>query len=174
MLERVDRVVRNVENVLCTLLVVAMVGVIALQIVFRYFLSRPLSWSGELAVFMLIALTFLGMAVAQRDGAHVAMRALPAIETSAFGRYGSLAAMVALFGLIGWGGSRLILLNGAQHSPALDLPFWAVLAVLPLSALLGLYHVLVRLGGASPSTGLRTGSASEVEAPPEASSTERC
>ena len=162
MLERVDRIVRNFENVLCTVLIVAMVGVIALQIVFRYFLSRPLSWSGELAVFMLIALTFLGMAVAQRDGAHVAMRALPAIETSALGRYGGLAAMVALFGLIGWGGSRLVLLNGQQHSPALDLPFWAVLAVLPVSALLGIYHCLREIGAPRPCH------AELVEAQPEA------
>lgn len=48
------------EQLLSVLLMSVMLGSIALGVIFRYVFSSPLTWSDELAVYMLIWLTFLG------------------------------------------------------------------------------------------------------------------
>jgi TRAP-type C4-dicarboxylate transport system permease small subunit len=48
------------EKVLAVILMTTMLGSIALGVVFRYIVSSPLTWTDELAVYMLIWLTFLG------------------------------------------------------------------------------------------------------------------
>ncbi|NIS63070.1 MAG: TRAP transporter small permease subunit [Proteobacteria bacterium] len=45
--------------------------IIGLQIFTRTFLNRPLSWPEELSQFLLIALTFLGTGIIEREDAHI-------------------------------------------------------------------------------------------------------
>lgn len=45
--------------------------IIGLQIFTRTFFNRPLSWPEELSQFLLIALTFLGTGIAEREDAHI-------------------------------------------------------------------------------------------------------
>jgi TRAP-type C4-dicarboxylate transport system permease small subunit len=73
----IDRGVARFENVLGIVLVITVVTVVILQIIFRFFLHQPLSWSGETATYLLLWITFLGMAIAQRERAHPAMQVLP-------------------------------------------------------------------------------------------------
>jgi TRAP-type C4-dicarboxylate transport system permease small subunit len=140
MMRKLDRLVALFENTLAFVLVVGVLIIVALQIVFRFFLHSPLSWSEEAATYILVWAAFLGLAIAQRDGSHIAMQIFPKINESPLGRWSAWTGMVVLFGLLGIGGLRLAIENGGEQSPAMSLPFWVVYMSLPLGALLGLYH----------------------------------
>jgi TRAP-type C4-dicarboxylate transport system permease small subunit len=140
MMRKLDHLVALFENTLAFVLVVGVLIIVALQIVFRFFLHSPLSWSEELASYILVWTAFLGLAIAQRDGSHIAMQIFPKVNESPVGRWTAWAGMVVLFCLLGIGGLRLAIQNGEEQSPAMSLPFWVVYMSLPLSGLLGLYH----------------------------------
>lgn len=121
----------------------AMVGVVAAQVFFRYILNQSLFWSEELARYILVWLTFLGATVAYRRGVH------PRIDL--FGsRLGPLAARtlriaahllaMAFFGLLVVNGARFAHFVRLQITPALQLPMWIVLVVLPVSGMLLILH----------------------------------
>ncbi len=61
------------EAAVCTILV-ALVAVTFSQVVFRYVLEASLSWSEELARFLLMWLAALSTAYAMKTGAHFALR----------------------------------------------------------------------------------------------------
>src|SRR5436853_5174734 len=70
-LDRVDGGIRLLENAVGLTLVVLIVVDVTLQVIFRYVFENSLSWSSELATFMFAWLTLIGLAIAQRDHAHI-------------------------------------------------------------------------------------------------------
>ena len=121
----------------------AMVVVVAAQVFFRYGLNQSLFWSEELARYILVWLTFLGASVAYRRNVH------PRIDLFS-SRLGAPAARVmriaahlvatAFFGLLVVYGAQFAHFVRLQISPALQLPKWTVMLVLPLSGLLLMLH----------------------------------
>lgn len=146
---RIDRQVARFENGLGILLVITVTVVVLLQITFRFFLNSPLSWSGELATYILVWLTFLGLAIAQRDKAHVALHILPDLNGVAEQAVNWLRwiAGVVLFAVMGGGGLALAFMHNVESSPAMGLPIWAVYLGLPLGGVLGLWHLMLDLPG---------------------------
>jgi TRAP-type C4-dicarboxylate transport system permease small subunit len=140
MMRKLDLLVALFENTLAFILVVGVLVIVAMQIVFRFFLHSPLSWSEELATYILVWTAFLGLAIAQRDNSHISVQIFPKINAAPLGRWSAWTGMVVLFCLIGVGGLLLSIQNGEEQSPAMGLPFWVVYMVLPLSSILGLYH----------------------------------
>lgn len=64
-----------VEAAVCGLLI-ALTAVVVSQVVARYVFETPLSWSEELARFLLLWLSMLSAAYAFKTGAHFALRIL--------------------------------------------------------------------------------------------------
>ena len=60
----------GVERVLI-LLSMLIASVVFLQVVFRYVLQQPLYWSEELPRYLLIWMSFLAAALAQKNEAHI-------------------------------------------------------------------------------------------------------
>lgn len=58
-------------------LVAAIAAVICAGVYYRYVLSDALSWSEEIAKFLMVWMTFTGAPIALREGAHVAIELLP-------------------------------------------------------------------------------------------------
>ncbi len=56
------------EKVLSVILMSVMLGSIALGVLFRYCFGNPLTWTDELAVYMLIWLTFVGGSMSVKSG----------------------------------------------------------------------------------------------------------
>jgi TRAP-type C4-dicarboxylate transport system permease small subunit len=141
-IEIVDRAVRA----LLALLLAVMVASVTWQIVSRYVLTSPSSWTEELARFMLIWIGLVGGAYAYRRGMHLGLELLA--ERLA-GRARTLhaalvhvaVAIFAAFVLVG-GGANLVALTYslAQYSPALGLPMAVVYCALPLSGILLLLY----------------------------------
>ena len=121
----------------------AMILVVAAQVFFRYVLNQSLFWSEELARYILVWLTFLGASVAYRRNAH------PRIDlfSSRLGgpparamRIGAHLVAAAFFGLLVVYGAQFAYFVRLQISPALQLPKWIVMLVLPLSGVLLMLH----------------------------------
>jgi TRAP-type C4-dicarboxylate transport system permease small subunit len=136
-----------VEKSLCGLGLL-MVVVVASQVFFRYALNHSLFWSEELARYILVWLTFLGATVAYRRGAH------PRIDLLPFGRHPRWDSAIRIGAhLVGMAFFVLLVIYGAQFayfvrlqiSPALQLPKWIVMLVLPASGLLMLVHALAAI-----------------------------
>lgn len=149
-LDIVDKGVRALLALLLALLVAA----VTWQIVSRYALARPSSWTEELARYLLIWISLIGGAYVYRRGMHLGSELLVERLT---GRARAIHAAlvhvtVAIFAvlvLLG-GGARLVALTHelAQYSAALGLPMAVVYAALPLSGVLLLLYALAGLGDA--------------------------
>jgi TRAP-type C4-dicarboxylate transport system permease small subunit len=75
---RVYRAVVNVERYLTTGILVATFVAIMLQVVTRYAFSSPLSWTEELARFLMVWLTFLGAGYVMSRRLHISVDLLVA------------------------------------------------------------------------------------------------
>ena len=145
--EWVDRQIARFENALAIAFLTVVTCLVMLQIIFRFVLNRPLSWSGEAATYILVWLTFIGMAIAQRERAHVSMDILPKVtgladRLVAWLRWG---AMAGLFVVLGLGGLQLAIIHSVEHSPALEIPTWVVFSALPVGGLLGVWHLFLAM-----------------------------
>lgn len=148
LLERLSRRTNAVVEQALFGLGALMVGVVAAQVFFRYVLNHSLFWSEELARYILVWLTFLGASVAYRRGAHpridlLASRSNPRRERTL--RIGAHLVAMAFFLLLVIYGAQFAYFVRLQISPALQLPKWIVMLVLPVSGLLMLLHALAAI-----------------------------
>lgn len=126
----------------------SMTLVVALQVLFRYGLNRSLFWSGELARFLLVWLTFLGASSAYRRGMHPGVDVLTARLPGKLRR--GLSVFVHLLSLAFFGamvvyGAAFAFFVRLQISPALGLSKWWVMSVIPVSGAVCLIHGLALL-----------------------------
>ena len=143
-LDRVDGGIRLVENVVGLTLLGLIVVDVTLQVVFRYVFENSLSWSSELATYMFAWLTLIGLAIAQRDHAHIEVKFFPNASgalASAL-RWIGWATSLVFFVVLAIGGYVFFAGDTIQSGPATGLPLWAVYSCLPTGAVLGLYHAL--------------------------------
>ena len=120
-----------------------MVVVVAAQVFCRYVLNHSLFWSEELARYLLVWLTFLGATVAYHRRVHPSIDILQARVAPAGARAMTVAGyLVALFffGVLTVYGLQFAYFVRAQISPALQIPKWTILVVLPLSGLILCLH----------------------------------
>ncbi len=61
----------SLSGMVSALALLAMIGVICYEVFARYLLNSPTSWVAEVAAYLLVAIAFLGLAAAQRAGAHI-------------------------------------------------------------------------------------------------------
>jgi tripartite ATP-independent transporter DctM subunit len=69
-----EQVAAAIVAALSAVILAGGVVVVVLDVIFRYFLSNPLQWSDEVAIAVLIAITFLGGALALYRSEHLGMR----------------------------------------------------------------------------------------------------
>ena len=140
----IDVGVRQVENVLAICLLAAIIVDVLLQVLFRYVLSNPLSWSSEVATYLFAWLTLIGIAIAQRDHAHIEVR-LFAHLSDAIGiatAWVSWTTSFLFFAVLAVAGYLFASGEMIQTGPASGIYLWVVYACLPTGAALGLYHTL--------------------------------
>lgn len=135
-------------STLASLMAVAVLAVVW-QVVSRYWLGSPSSFTEELVRFLLIWIGILGGAYAAGQHQHMAVDFLPGgwspRRRASFGL--AVQVLVGIFAVVvlGYGGTRLSLLQFelGQRSAALGWPLGAVYAALPLGGLaLALYSIL--------------------------------
>jgi TRAP-type C4-dicarboxylate transport system permease small subunit len=145
-----DRALRQVLMLLMT----AMVLAVTWQVVSRYLLASPSSWTEEVARYLLIWIGMLGAAHAFRKRMHIGLDLLPRKLTGAAARrlHWFTIGVIILFALtvLVFGGGNLVLLTWElrQTSAALGLPISFVYSVIPLTGCIIVLYSLAALNDA--------------------------
>lgn len=127
---------------------IAMSLIVVLQVFFRYILNHSLFWSEELARYLLIWLTFFGASTAYYRGLHPGVDLLYSRVSDRWRWAARLmvhTASIALFGVMMVKGAEFAWFVRLQISPALSLPKWTVMAVIPLSGAVFMLHAVTFL-----------------------------
>lgn len=141
---------RSLAAVLVTLMIV-MVVTVSWQVITRYLLNSPSSYTEELATYLLIWISLLGAAYALRVRAHLGIDVL--VRRLRIGRQRMMRhaayLVVIVFSLVAlvFGGSWLVYvtLDLNQLSAAFQVPIGYVYLVLPLSGLLMTYYSVIAM-----------------------------
>lgn len=147
LVERIADALDRVTVVVASILTAAMTLALVLQVVFRFVVRSPLSWSEEFARYCFVWLASLGAAAGVRRGLHPGIDLLPARWSArtrelvaAAGAVASAAFLVVL-AVYGW---RLAEFNMRQRSPAMGLPMGVPYGAIPVSAAIMLVHLLAK------------------------------
>jgi len=115
------------------------------QVVFRYFLGDPFTWSDELARYLFVWCSFLGWIVAARRRSHLAIGALPQRASPRLRELLALfaaASALAFAAVLAFYGTRIALRNLDVDTTALFFTMGVVYAIVPLAAIaVGLHAI---------------------------------
>ncbi len=117
------------------------------QVVFRY-AGASLGWSEEVSRHLLVAITFLGGTAAYKRASFIGLKGFghrlgPGIQRGITITLQSLTLI--LFGVIAWFGAAYTLKAWEHTSSALLIPMSSPFAVIPVSAMVLVVHVLADL-----------------------------
>jgi TRAP-type C4-dicarboxylate transport system permease small subunit len=143
----IRRLTQFVEWTLVALSILIFV-VVFLQVLFRYLLRQPLFWSEELPRYLLIWMTFLAAALAQKHDAHINITlCLAPLSTRARQALKILtdAVILAFFWVLIYSGSLVTSITAHHRSTALQLPMGLVYAALPVGAILMSLYLLLQI-----------------------------
>ena len=130
---------------LVSILGIIMTMVVASQVFSRYVLNHSLFWSEELARMILVWLTFLGSTVAYYHGFHPGVdsvfKRLPENLKRILELISYLAGIMLFTVMVVWG-SKFAWFVKLQITPALNLPKWIVMVVVPVCGIIFLIHAL--------------------------------
>ncbi|EWH10485.1 aspartate kinase [Catenovulum agarivorans DS-2] len=141
-MNKFDRILRVFLAVLMGLLVID----VTWQVLTRFILPQPSSFTEEVARFLLIWVSLLGAAYAYRLSSHLGfdlmVKKLAAKEAVFFVRLCSVLVAIFAIAVLIVGGGNLVLLTWSlgQFSPVLNVPMAFVYAVVPLSGILFLIY----------------------------------
>lgn len=118
----------------------------SLQVVVRFVLTVPLSWTEELVAALVIWMTFFGVIAVERKRSQIRVELLEdllhpkplAVLYTLF----DIAILACLIGII-IGGWHTIAETGYQRTPALGIPINTLIAIVPLASIV-LCAIVVR------------------------------
>lgn len=148
LLAGIARSIDRVVGVVVVFLLVVMLVTTSAGVFWRYILNSALSWSEELGRYLLVWVSFLGAALATYRGAHIGIQAflnlLPAPLQIWIGRV--VDALIILFmAAILLGGIEILPATAIRIAPTLSIRMNIPYLVLPISAGIILFDVLVHL-----------------------------
>lgn len=132
------RLYNKFEEYLLVLSLAVSVALVALQIVFRYFINASIPWSEELTRYIFIWQIWLGTSFAQRDGKHLKVEVLYSLMNPAGKKFLSvLSNLIFLSFCVFLTVNGLSLVMNLAHryslSPAMEIPLLFVYLSLPVS-----------------------------------------
>jgi TRAP-type transport system small permease protein len=140
-------------------LLAAMVADVAMQIVFRYVIGLPPTWSEELARFLFAWQIFLAAGLAFGRGSHIAVDALVLVMPAAGKRVLaciSHSIVLAFLCLLVWEGISMARMTADTSSAAMGLNMGVVYAALPTGAIISAAYVAMHLVGVVRGTRLES------------------
>lgn len=131
----------------CITIIYVMLGLLVTQVLMRYFLGAPPSWTEELAIILFTWLVLLYATVGLREGFHVAIETVP--ETWPRLRKWAdrwVAALACVFGYITLtSGLAYVARTGGQKTAALQIPIEVLYLAVPVCGALFILHAVALL-----------------------------
>lgn len=151
-LNKISDICFSFERILAVLLFAFMTTSILLGVIFRYFLSHPLKWTDEFAMFSLVWITFIGgsMSIKLNKAAVMSfvMDRLPPRVSRVFIAFGTLLVLAfcafLLYLSLKWITNPLISL---QRSQAVGIPMVIPYVAIPLGFFFMAIHALELFAG---------------------------
>ena len=129
-------------------LMLAMTGMVFLQVVMRYAFNAPIGWAEELPRFAFVGVSFFGAAELLRLERHIRVTVFferfPAVVQQVAIFLGHLGALICI-GFFVQGGLQITASEWMQLAPASEFPMGWVYLIIPLSAVLMGIWALVHL-----------------------------
>lgn len=142
-----SRVISRLVANLCVGLIFVILGLLVTQVLMRYFLGSPPSWTEELAIILFAWLVLLYATVGLREGFHVAIETIPIRYVRLHDWANRLVAALAI--LFGWvtltAGMNYVARTAGQKSAALQIPIEALYLCVPVCGALFILHGAARL-----------------------------
>lgn len=144
---KLGRFLAALENGTSVLIVCVICFAVFFQVISRFILKVPLSWTEELSRFALIWLTFIAASVSLRENGHFAVDVF-SHKLSPKGRtyyqIAILLIMLVYLSTLLYTGLQLIPIAHMQESAALDVHMSYVYLAIPCGAVLMIINVLIR------------------------------
>lgn len=144
----VDNAIKRLIKVSIILLLILMVVCVTLQIVFRYFLAKPLAWSEELARYAFVWISFLAASLALDYNMHFGIdffvgkfsdRVRTIIETAMF------LLIIIFSAVLLFKGMEVVAFARMSRSSGLQLRMDYVFLAIPVSSLLYIYFSVKKI-----------------------------
>jgi len=139
------------SEIVVTYLMMAMSLIVFVEVISRYFLHFSLTWSSELARFLLMWVVFIGASLALKRGELVSIMFFANLFPPTLTRLINIGLHVLIFfflftGL--WHGGIFLrfLVESGQISPGLRIPMWWLYSSFSIGFLLMMLHTLSILG----------------------------
>lgn len=149
MLKKTTRWITKALELFCLISMLGLTVIVTLQIVSRW-MHISLPWTEELARFLLVWLTFLGCTLAIYRKSHLSVNFLVEMMPKKLQKVCNLftrLVMVVFFTMLVFYGFRLSSVSMQNMSTSLNWPMGIVYAVLPFSALLADYYIILDMLG---------------------------
>ncbi|MEE4120332.1 MAG: TRAP transporter small permease [Paracoccaceae bacterium] len=144
-----SRLVSRLVASLCMVVIYVMLGLLVTQVLMRYFLGAPPSWTEEAAIILFTWLVLLYATVGLREGFHVAIETVPASWPRLRRWADRWVAALAL--LLGWvtltAGVAYVARTSGQKTAALQMPIEVLYLSVPVCGALFILHAAARLVG---------------------------
>jgi len=150
---RLSNLLANTVGTLANILLLCMISATGIQVIARFVLNAPTSWSEELSRFLLVAVTMLGSAVLLQKNQHITIDIFfdaMSPRVKAWVSWLRDAISLTVCGMLAWFGWLLVGIGGRQTSTGLGIKMSVPYLVIPIgAALMALMIVLVRLNRAT-------------------------
>ncbi|GAM13238.1 TRAP transporter small permease [Mesobacillus selenatarsenatis] len=146
----VSNMVASFEKKLAIILMFAMAVIVAAAVVFRYVFNNPLFWAGEVSIFLLIYITFIGGSLGLKYKTQASVTLITDYLPEKINKWVAVLAhifmllfmAILLFYCFTWIASSSVAI---QRSSAILLPMWIPYAILPIGLLFATIHLISNL-----------------------------
>lgn len=149
-MDRAERIFVAGNRWALIIILATMSVVVFANVALRYLTNYSLVWAEELARYLMIWMTFLGVGPVLRCGGHVGIDTLHHLLPQRLARLlriGLALLMIAFFAVMAWQGFDYMERSRFQTTPAMRISFTYIYAVLPIGFGLLIVHLLLVLRG---------------------------
>ena len=145
-----NRKLEKVENIILSWSIIIMAALLIFNAVGRTIFNYSLGAIGEISVYLMMILTFIGVSNAARKGKHIIMSAVLDIVPFKVRKFmmilSDIVTIIFMIIMIYMTGKYLgFVYSTGRVLPAMGVPMWTLMIVMPVGFLLGVYQYLLTL-----------------------------
>ncbi|WP_078379901.1 TRAP transporter small permease [Sutcliffiella halmapala] len=149
-MNKISDTIAEVEKYLGAFLMLCMVVIVIVAVAFRYFLNSPLSWAGEVSIFLLIWTSFIGGSLGLKYKSQASVTFLLDFVSERVKKsliiLGHISMLGFLFIILYFSYKWILSPNVAlQKSSAMLLPMWIPFSAVPIGLTFATIHIITNL-----------------------------